>query len=339
MRRVATVTPMQRPVVAIIGARWPDLSIEESILGGYELRRSDGATLADIVETAGDAAALIVGPRPVLDATALDALPAQAIVRYGVGVDNIDLDAALAAGKWVSNVPDYGAEAVAVHAVTLALGSIRQIRTADAIVRGGGWGIDALRPLHLPSSMTAGVVGFGRIGRTVAGLFRSLGFSKVLATDAVADIDPAVAESVVLMRLLRSSTVVSLHAPAPRGGPPLIGAPELAMMRPGSVLVNTARGSLVDTEALIRGLERGRPAFAALDVFEHEPPDPAIFEQVRDRVLLTPHMAWYTEESERDLRRKAAEEARRILDGEGPRYPIVVPEARDTAAPHVERET
>jgi D-3-phosphoglycerate dehydrogenase len=207
----------------------------------------------------------------------------------------------------------------------MALAAVRRLAQADRALRTGDWGFNSLRPLHLPSAMTAGVVGFGRIGRTVATHFGALGFSKVYATDALAPIDPDVAESVVLMRLLSSSTVVSLHAPGAADGTPLIGRPELAMMRPGSILVNTARGSLVDTEALVAGLARGRPAFAALDVFEREPPDLSVFADLEDRVLLTPHMAWYTEQSERDLRRKAAEEALRILRGERPRYPVAEP--------------
>jgi D-3-phosphoglycerate dehydrogenase len=121
---------------------------------------------------------------------------------------------------------------------------------------------------------------------------------------------------VELVELLRRSDVVLLHAPGNPDGSPLLDGETLPHMRPGSVLVNTARGSLVDLPALLEGLRRGRPDRAALDVYPDEPVDVAVFGDLAERILLTPHMAWYTEESETDLRQKAAAEAARMLRGE-----------------------
>jgi phosphoglycerate dehydrogenase-like enzyme len=129
--------------------------------------------------------------------------------------------------------------------------------------------------------------------------------------------------SASLDEVLETSDVVTLHAPGDPSGRPLLDADRLARMKPGSILVNTARGSLVDLPALLEALAAGRPRFAGLDVFPSEPVDPAVFEPVADRVLLTPHVAWYTDESEADMRRKAAAEAVRLLRGEPLREPVV----------------
>jgi D-3-phosphoglycerate dehydrogenase len=180
--------------------------------------------------------------------------------------------------------------------------------------------------LHLPSTSTAGVVGYGRIGRQAAAYFRGLGF-RVCAFDAyVAVPDSDGVESVSLEQLLERSDVVSLHIPARTDGRPLLDARRIAAMKPGSVLVNTARGSLIDVPALIVGLAANRPARAALDVFPQEPPDLSQFAAVADRVVFTPHMAWYTEESEADLRGKAAHEVVRLLRGQPLRDPVVEPD-------------
>src|SRR5690606_39246432 len=128
------------------------------------------------------------------------------------------------------------------------------------------------RPLHLPSSRTAGVVGYGRIGRRVAELFGAVGFGEVLVHDVFVDVDVPGVEAADLPTLLARADVVTLHAPAPAGGR-LIGAREMALMKPGSLLVNTARGALIDHDALVAGLADGRPGMAALDVFDPEPPD------------------------------------------------------------------
>jgi D-3-phosphoglycerate dehydrogenase len=229
----------------------------------------------------------------------------------------------------VAYVPDYGTEAVALHTVSLILASIRRLKLADGRTWSGSWGVDPLRPLRLPSSMTAGILGFGRIGRRVASMLTGLGFHQFLVADPMIEQSDMVgvlpgAALVGLDEALGGSDVVTLHAPTPPQ-PPLIGSRELGIMREGSVLVNTARGALIDTEALVSGLTAGRPAVAALDVFETEPPDRSAFEPVADRLLLTPHMSWYTEETEIELRRKAAAEAVRILSGEPPLHPVVTP--------------
>ena len=132
------------------------------------------------------------------------------------------------------------------------------------------------------------------------------------------------ARLVELPELLGGADVVTLHVPPPASGH-LLGEEQLRMMKVGSILVNTARGALVDTVALVAALAEERPATAALDVFEREPPDLEVFEPVSDRVILTPHMSWYTEESELALRRQAAAEARRILDSQSPLHPVVTP--------------
>lgn len=329
---------MTQRVVAVLGTRYEDLAIEQEVLGplAAELVLAEGASADEIVAAADRAEVVLAASGPIFDADVLTRLARsgalRGIVRYGVGTDSVDLEAARRHGIAVARVSDYGTEAVAFSAVTSAMALLRRLPEADRSVREGRWGVDAVRPLHLPSTLTAGVVGYGRIGRQAARYLLGLGFT-VCAHDefaSVPDGDGVVA--VTLDELLARSDVVSLHVPGRPDGRALLDAERLARMRPGSVLVNTARGSLVDLPALLAGLAAGRPARAALDVYPHEPPDPALFAEVADRVLLSPHMAWYTEESERDLRRKAADEAARLLRGEPLRDPVVEPAPR-VAAP------
>lgn len=317
--------------VAILGTRYPDFSVEQEILEpvGATIVAGAGATSDEIVELAGEAAVILAGSGPRFDAATIGRLTCRGIVRNGVGVETVDLEAARAAGMWVARVSDYGTEAVAFHAVTLALAGSRRLLEADRRIRAGGWGFAELRPLHLPSALTAGVVGFGRIGRRVAELLTGLGF-QVVAFDPFATVDAPGVRDVAFAELLATADVVSLHAPAPEDGSFLVGAAELASMRRGSVLVNTSRGALIDQSALVAALAEGRPGTAALDVFAHEPLAASVFADVSEHVVLTPHMAWYTEESERDLRVKAAHEARRLLAGERPRDVVVDPEEART---------
>jgi len=321
-----------RPKVAVIGTRFRDLDIEREVLGDdVELSFGPGQSAAQILEIASDADLILAGAAPVFDAEILESLACRGIVRLGVGVDGVDLDKARSLGMWVANVPDYGTDAVSLHTVSLVLACLRRLTQADRQLREGSWGVAELRPLHLPSALTVGVVGLGRIGRRVAGLLSGIGFERFLVTDPLVgtgDLETSLAmddsELVELPQLLADADVVTLHAPPPPDGH-LLGADQLEMMKEGAILVNTARGALVDSAALVSALAAGRPAMAALDVFEREPPDVTLFESVFDRVILTPHMSWYTEESELALRRQAAEEARRILNSERPLNPVVSP--------------
>lgn len=316
--------------VAILGTRFQDFAVERATLEplGVELTWGDGGDRDAIAQVAGDADLVLAGSRPRFDAETLAALRCHGIVRYGVGVDSIDLDAAARQGKWVVRTSDYGTEPVAYHAVTLAVAATRRLIEADQRVKAGEWGFSSLRPLHVPSALVAGVVGFGRIGRRVATSLAALGF-EVVAHDPHVDVAAHGAEhgvtGVALETLLPASDVVSLHLPGRDDDSPLLDATMLGLMKTGAVLVNTARGSLIDQEALVTGLAQGRPGFAALDVFPSEPPDVSAFDGVRDRVILTSHMAWYTEESELEMRRQAVAEAARLLQGQRPLEPVVVP--------------
>lgn len=310
--------------VAIIGARWADVDLETRILGvaAEDVVTSAGASSDDIVAAAAGAAVILAGPRPRFDEATLEKLGCRGIVRYGVGYDNIDIAAASRLGIKVAYVPDYGTETVALHALSLALAALRRIPQLDASLKAGGWGFDSARPLHMPSELTAGVVGFGRIGRATAKLLGSVGFGRVIVHDEFVSVEEEDVSAASLDELLAESDLVTLHAPGGADGAPLLGAAELSRMKSGSVLVNTARGSLIDSSALRSALLAGAPAVAALDVFDPEPVDLSQYAGVEDRIIMTPHVAWYTVESETVLRTKTAEEAKRILEGAAPLNPV-----------------
>ena len=312
--------------VAILGTRYPDYSIEHGVLDpiGVRIIDGNGSDRQAIIDQAGTADVILAGSAPKFDAQTLASISCMGIVRYGVGTESIDLQAAKELGIWVLRVADYGTEAVATHAVALALAAIRRIPQADLRVRSGEWGFAPLRPLHLPSAMTVGVVGTGRIGRHAAGQFVGLGF-RVLAYDIVKPVDamPGVQFVESLNELVRQSDVLSLHVPGALDGSPLFNAQLLGEVKQGCVIVNTSRGTLIDPVALAHELLQGKLGFAALDVFSKEPPDLSVYAEVEDQLLFTPHMAWYTEESEADLRLKAAHEVRRLLLRERPNEIVV----------------
>lgn len=323
----------EQPVVAILGTRYADFSVEEEVLAAAGARLVSGAghSFDEVVDVASNADVILAGSAPRFDARTLSALSCRGIVRYGVGTERIDLDAARARNIWVARVADYGTEAVATHAVAMVLAAMRRLRQADQRVRSGQWEFASLRPLHLPSASTAGVIGFGRIGRHAAKQLAGLGF-RVLAYDPIFPPRPAdaYAESASLDDMFEQADVISIHMPGEPSGKPFFDSERLARLRPGSILVNTSRGSLIDADALRAALQAGRPAFVALDVYATEPANAALFEGLEDVTLLSPHMAWYTEESERDLRIKAAAEALRLLRGERPLEVVVEPVAEES---------
>ena len=308
--------------VVVTDQVFPSIDTETELLAaiGARIEVADG-TPAGVARLGTDADALLNTYLPV-DEELLGQLPACKIVaRYGIGTDNVDLAAAARRGVVVTNVPDYSVEEVAVHALGLLLALARRLPEASALVAAGGWGLDGLRPIRRLSTQRAGLVGFGKIARRLAGYLTALG-CEVVAHDPFLEPGPGLPPLLALPDLLGRCDAVSLHAPLTAQTRGLIGAAELAMMKPTAVLINTARGGLVDTGAVIEALRAGRIRAAALDVLGAEPPAAGQLPGDLRGLLVTPHMAYYSEESIAESQRKAATQIIKVLTGGQPDYPV-----------------
>ena len=242
------------------------------------------------------------------------------IARYGIGFDNVDLKAAADAGIVVTNVPDYSVEEVATHALALILASLRKVAVADASVRSGTWSIDNFRPIRRLSTLTVGLVGYGRIARRIAAPLQALG-ADIIAHDPYLRAGPDLPPLLELDTVLSRSDIVSLHLPLTDETRGIIGTEALARMKPGAILVNTSRGPLVDLDALGDALRKGTIGAAGLDVFDVEPLDASRVEGVPN-LIVTPHMAYYSEEALAESQRKAATQVIKVLTGERPDYQV-----------------
>lgn len=322
------VAHRQRPVVVIAGMRHTDLTIEERRLRRFspELRMGSADDPERLVELCGDADVVLASARPRFSAEVLSRLPScKAIIRCGVGYDNVDLAAAAARGIQVGYVPDYCVEEVSDHALALALSLLRQLGTADALARTGKWGLVGLGRMAPFRSLVFGVVGLGRIGRALARKARGVGFTVIGHDPAAMPSDSrrwGVAELLPLDELVQRADVVSLHAALTAETYHLIDAQRLELMKTGAVLVNTARGGLVNEQALVDALCAGRLRGAGLDVLEAEPPRPESPLFQTPNLLITPHMAWYSEAAQNRVRELAAAEAGRVLNGRPMRHPV-----------------
>lgn len=236
------------------------------------------------------------------------------IVRYGVGVDNIDLAAARSRRIYVANVEDYGTEVVAEHTLALMFAAARRIVSRDAGVRRGRWDVGAAEPMFCFTGKTLGVVGCGKIGRALIRKVSGMGFARILAYDPFVQGTPG-AEMTDLDTLFSQSDVVTLHSPLTPQTHHLADAARLSQMKPTAILVNAARGPLVDEAALVRALEHGQLFAAGLDVFEDEPPRPDNPLFALDNVVLSDHTGWYAVESLARLQSKGAEEVARVFAG------------------------
>lgn len=265
-----------------------------------------------------DADALLVQWAPINAAVIAALRHCKVIVRYGIGVDNVDLKAAGARGIPVCNVPDYCIAEVADHALALALSLARQIPQTDAAVRSGTWKIIPPSPFPSFRSTTFATAGFGRIARAVLERARGFGF-RLAAYDPFVPAN-AFAEAGVrrleLDALWRESGIVSLHLPLTPETRHMVGEASLSRMRNDAIVINTARGGLIDTRALARALVDKRIAGAGLDVFEMEPLEADHPLRQAPNVLLTSHTAWYSAGSVPELQRKSAEAVVRAIRGE-----------------------
>ena len=312
--------------VLITDADYSSFDIEADVLvaAGHELVVASCRTAEDVIEAAAGVDALLVQYAPIT-ADVFEALPQLRLVsRYGVGVDVVDTEAARDHGVWVCNVPDYGTAEVALHAVAMLLALLRNVAGHDREVRAGHWDYHLGGQLRRPSSLTLGVVGLGRIGRMAA---QRAGpwFGAVVGYDPfVADSSwPNGIERLSLENLFARSSGITLHLPLNESTRGLVGTDLLGRMPSGSYLVNTARGGLIDPDALLEALDSGKLAGAALDVLPEEPPPQDHPLLTHPRALITPHVAWYSAEAEVELRRKAAQNIVDWVRTGRPTYPVV----------------
>lgn len=306
--------------VLITDYTFPDLQIEESVLQDPQIEVTGGQykTVDDLKPMVADADAVITQFAPV-DRDVIAAMQnARVIVRYGIGVDNVDLEAATEKNIPVCNIPDYCIDEVADHTLAFILGLTRQVTPNALSIREGEWGLatplDQMRTLR---DQTVGILGFGRIGQEVVNRLRPfkcslLVYDPVVSADAIL---AAGATPVTLDELFAQADILSLHCPSTAATQGIINASTIAQMKPGSLIINLARGDLIDSSSLISALESGHLAGAALDVFDVEPMPQESALRSMPNVIAAAHIASASPKAVQKLRSTAAQIALSALQG------------------------
>jgi D-3-phosphoglycerate dehydrogenase len=289
---------------------------------GAEFAEFQCRTETETIDAVSGAKIVFTNFAPITGEVLRSLAPGATVIRYGIGYDNVDIDAARRAGVSVANVPDYGSDTVADHTVACLLALLRKLPAYDRRVRSDGWcAPQDLGSLPGFAQTTVGLIGLGQIGLAVHKRLSAFGFT-VLAHDPYAESAHGI-RLTTLDELLESSHAISLHAPLTSETRHLLNAGTLRKVRPGAVVVNTSRGGLIEDDALVDAVESGQVRAAALDVYDSEPL--ALESRLRQhwQILLTPHIAFFSDSSIAALQRLAAEEAARALAGEPLRCPIV----------------
>jgi D-3-phosphoglycerate dehydrogenase len=307
--------------VVITDYVWESLAVEEKTLAGLaRIVALKTKKPEEFIAEAADCDALLNTYAGPITADVMERMPkCRIIARYGIGVDTIDLEAATRAGIIVTNNPTYCIDEVAEHTMALLLACARKVPLYDRLVRASRWEVPPGKPMFRLSGRTLGLVGFGNIARQVAVRAATFGMRILYA-------DPFVAEGQFkepgtkadLDQLLAESDFVSVHPPLTPDTRRMIDDAALAKMKKTAFLINCARGPVVDTDALVRALDAGKIAGCALDTTDPEPlPDPHPL-RGRENVVITPHVAWYSEQALVGLQAGAPGEVRRVLTGEWP---------------------
>jgi len=306
------------------GGRLPgaEETVEISKIGA-ELISVDSDSEDETIARAKDADAIITSGAKI-SRRVLESLPRlQVVVRYGVGYDTIDVDAATDNHVLVVNIPDYSFEEVSNHAMALLLACARKLSVLSNEARRGNWAYAAgnLAPMGPILGQTLGLVGCGNIGRMVAKKAQSFGI-RAIGYDPYVDGRIAAETAVDLVgfdELLKTSDFISVHTPLTKETYHIIAEKELRIMKSTAYIINTSRGPVVDEAALIRALHEDWIAGAGIDVLEKEPPDPSNPLLKMDNVIVTPHAAYYSDESVIRLRQSVGREAARVLSGRWPK--------------------
>lgn len=313
---------MSRYTVLVTDYAWPTLEIEQEILAGVDatLLVAAQGDEEELTALAPQADAILTCWRQVPPAALDQASKCRLVSRYGIGLDNIPVEYATQLGMLVTNVPDFCLEEVADHTMALLLACARQLLPLHQTVRQGKWSRQTPQPIPRLRGRTLGLIGYGNIARTLAPRALSFGLNLMVYTPRITPDDLAGMGEVTtnLNHLLASADYLSIHAPATDQTRGLIGEEALRQMKPTAVLINTARGSIVDEIALYRALTEGWIAGAALDVTDPEPPAAHHPLLHLENVLVTPHAAFYSEEAIQDLQRKAATHVAQTLSGQIP---------------------
>ncbi len=313
-----------------------NFTAEEQVLGaiGAELRVLQCRSAEELVEHMAGAHGLLNTYLPGMDARVFAAAPSlRAVVRYGIGLDTIDIAAATERGIVVANVPDYCIDEVADHALAHFMALARRLPRGDQRVRAGEWSLSYLKPMPAIRQMRLGIIGFGRIGQAIARRLAPLG-AEVVFHDPVRGEPAAGAAPVTLDELYQTCDAIFVQCPSVPQTRHLLDEAAFAKMARRPLVINCARGEIVSTEALLAALEQGQISGAGLDLLEDYQTVVANDHPLkhRDDVILTPHSAWYSEAAIPSLQRRAAEEMARILQGQRPTA-LVNPEVWERRQP------
>ncbi len=308
--------------VVVTDHRFKSVEQEQALIegAGGTLVVGQCRTDEEVAELGWDADALLVARAPITARVIEQLERCRVIVRYGIGVDVVDVEAATRRGIMVATVPDYALDEVSDHALMLLLALTRRLPQAIELGQAKTWDTGRMPPVPRLRGRVLGLIGMGRIGSRLADKVRPLGVRTVVYDPYLAEEAAALAgvERADLQSLLDQADVVSLHAPLTPETRHLLGPKEFARMKSTAVVVNTARGGLIDQSALWAAVQSGQIAGAGLDVLEQEPPaedEPLLH---HPNVIVTAHVAWLSEEARRDLQRKAAEQVLSAMRGETP---------------------
>jgi D-3-phosphoglycerate dehydrogenase / 2-oxoglutarate reductase len=319
------MTKHKKQIVAVLEPGYANYETEQAILDEIGARIIPVKIDEDPVQVlkGNSPSALMVRER-IVSKDLLNAFPdVKVIVRYGVGIDNIDIDFASQRKIFVANVPDYGADQeVSDHAIALYLAISRRIVTRDQQVKKGAWGVGQNEIIYGRKGSTLGLIGFGAIARQAWIKFNAMGFKRALVTDPALsqeEVDRFGVEITDLMTICRESDVISLHSNLTPETHHIINQERLSVMKPSTILVNVGRGELIEEAALIAALNNGRIFGAGLDVFEQEPPnlENPLFKM--SNVIVSDHTAWYSEATVKTLQTKGASQVLMGLKGEAPK--------------------
>jgi D-3-phosphoglycerate dehydrogenase len=310
----------QYPSVLALGHRFRSLDIEKQVLANLaEIIDGNSLTQEDLERILPTVYAVLLGTRAKLDRSTISKLSScRLIVRYGVGVDNIDVEAATANRIQVVNIRDYCVQEVSDHTIALLLAANRRLIQAHLLSRNGKWGQGVMKGTARLSTQTLGVVGFGRIGQEVARKAAPL-------VNRILIYDPYIEDTIVTERnflhvdfhsLVEQSDIITINCPLTKDTFHLFNNEIFNLMKPDTWIINTSRGEVINEDDLFQALVTGRLGGAALDVLSKEPPDPNLPLLKLDNVIITPHLAYYSEHAIRDLQTLAAEQVRLALQGQ-----------------------